>query len=239
MTKKILFFCLMTMSLAAQNIDNQLRLSAAVDYQFAKKWKVETQYRYGLDHDFGAFQSSVIQTGITYKLTKKWDIEAGYRFATAFDHDNHRLFASVKFEHKFKKQYSISARTRYQWTTQQFDADFMANFKAPSQYLRERIAFEYNVPKSKWSFNVGPEFFIRLDKSPIAYHRIRYYAGAKYDLKYGQAIGITYFFEDRYKATQDDRSVWNVNYSLSLDTFLKKLKKGKDKEKKAKKEKAD
>ncbi len=65
---------------------------------------------------------------------------------------------------------------------------------------------------------------------------MRYYAGAKYDLKYGQAIGITYFFEDRYKATQDDRSVWNLNYSLSLDTFLKKVKKGKNK---SKKEKAD
>lgn len=236
MIKKWVFFCLLSLSLSAQNIDNQLRFSAAVDYQFAKKWKVETQYRYGLDHDFGTFQSSVIQTGLTYKLTKKWDIEAGYRFATAFDNDNHRLFASVKFEHKFKKQFSISARTRYQWTTQQFDANFMANYKSPSQYFRERISLGYNVPKSKWSFELGPEVFIRLDKSPITYHRVRYYAGAKYDLKYGQAIGITYFFEDRYKATQDDRSVWNLNYSLSLDTFLKKMKKGKNK---SKNEKAD
>lgn len=239
MINKVLFFCLFSLSLGAQNRDNQLRLSAAVDYQFAKKWNAEVQYRYGLDHDFGTFQSSVTQAALTYKVIKKWDVEAGYRFSTSFDKDNHRLFASVKFEHKFKKHYSISARTRYQWTTQQFDADFMANYKAPSQYVRERISLEYNVPKSKWSFALGPEFFIRLDKNPVAYHRVRLYAGAKYDLKYGQSAGLTYFFEDRYKATQDDRSVWSLNYSLSLDTFLKKLKKGKNNDNMKKKEKAD
>ncbi|MEN9337050.1 MAG: hypothetical protein RLZZ500_2037, partial [Bacteroidota bacterium] len=35
------------------------------------------------------------------------------------------------------------------------------------------------------------------------------------------------------------RSVWSLNYNLSLDTFLKKLKKGNDSDKKKKKEKAD
>lgn len=226
--------------------DFQLRISPSVDYKFAKKWQASFEYRYALDHDMSEFRNSAIEAGIKYDIFKKASLETRYRFTTSFENDSHLLFAIFKYNYKLNKRFSLKSSTRYQFRTGSFDADYMQYFKKPTQYLREKITLEYNVPKSKLSLYIAPEIFLKIadkDLPLLSYNRIRYNAGIDYAMKYGNTIGLGFFFEDRYNPTKTDRFVFTTKYNLSIDELAKKIKKEKDKkngivtEKKKKKKK--
>ena len=213
---------------AQQAPDGQLRFSPSVTYRFTKKFKAGVDYRYALDHDMSVFRSSMLQGYGDYKLSKKWSVELGYRFTTAYDKDMHRIYTSVTFDQKFGKRFSVSARTRYQYSTQRFNSDFMDDFPA-KEYVREKILIEYNIPKVKASVYAGPELFFDWDGDGVHYDRVRYIAGTDYALKYGNTVGLSFFYEDRYSTVKKDRYVFNIKYQLALDEMLKKIRKKKEK----------
>ena len=124
MTKKLIYIILFFASFGfAQNTDTQLRFSPSIDYKINKKWKVELDYRYALEKDISTFQASVFQFSGEYKINKKMSLEAGYRYTTSFENDNQRLFASFIYDYKIKK-FTLSSRTRYQFSTPYFNATY-------------------------------------------------------------------------------------------------------------------
>ena len=64
------------------------------------------------------------------------------------------------YDYKLNK-FTISSRTRYQFSTPHFDSDFWNEYKEPSQYIRQKLSIDYNIPKSKLSLNFSPEIFIK------------------------------------------------------------------------------
>jgi hypothetical protein len=217
--------------LFAQNTDLQLRLTPSVSYKINKKWQASFDYRLALDNEMSTFRSSMFQPALEYKIMKGLSLELAYRFTTAFSKDSHRLFATLQYKYKIDKKFSLSSATRYQFSTGSFDIDYMRDFKEPSQYIRQKFTLDFNVPKSKFSFYAAPELFLKLDSNPVALHRIRYHLGADYNLKYGNSIGLGVFYEDVCKVTKQDRMVFNIKYSFSVDELLKQLKKDKKKKK--------
>jgi hypothetical protein len=230
----ILLFGLTLGLLKAQDRDLQLRFTPSIAYKINKNWQASFDYRLALDNNMSSFRSSMFQPALEYKIVKGLSLELAYRFTTALSKDSHRLFATLQYKYKFNKKFSLSSGTRYQFSTGRFDADFMRDFKEPSQYIRQKFSFDYNVPKSKFSFYVAPELFLKLDSSPISLHRIRYHFGTDYKLEYGNNIGLGIFFEDIFKVTKQDRLVLNLKYSFSVDELLKQLKKDKKKREKGK-----
>ena len=242
MVKNITLLFLSVICLAAysqeQAPDFQLRISPSVDYKFAKKWTTSFEYRYALDHDVSEFRNSAYEAGIKYDIAKKVSIETHYRFTTSFEKDSHLLFAILKYKKNISKRFSLKSSTRYQFRTGSFDDDYMQYFKTPSQFLREKITLEYNVPKSKASIYIAPEIFLKIDDEAnpfFSYHRMRYNAGIDYELKYGNTIGLGFFYEDQYNPTKTDRFVFTTKYNLSIDALVKKIKKDKKKALKKKK----
>lgn len=233
----VLVFLIMGLNdLFAQNTDLQLRVTPSVSYKINKKWQASFDYRIAFDNNMSSFRSNMFQPALEYKIIKGLSLELAYRFTSAFSNDSHRLFATLQYKYKIDKKFSLSSSTRYQFSTGSFDLYYMRNLKEPSQYIRQRFSFDFNVPKSKFSFNASPELFLKLDSNPIALHRIRYHLGTDYNLDYGNSIGLGIFYEDVFKVTKDDRLVFNLKYSFSVDELLKQLKK--DKKKKEKKEKS-
>ena len=223
-TIKKFFFLLYLISFFgySQNTDTQLRLATSIDYKINKKWKVSFDYRYALEKDISTFQANVFQFAGEYKINKKMSIEAGYRFLTAYEGNNQRLFGSLLYDYKISR-FLIRSRTRYQFSTPYFDAEFWNEFRAPSQMIRQRLSLDYNIPKSKLSLNLSSEIFIKWDNPELKYNRIRYQLGSDYNLKYGNAVGFSVFYEDRTNPQKTDRFVFSTKYSLSIDEMLKKL----------------
>jgi lysine/ornithine N-monooxygenase len=220
--KLILLFFLISFFGYSQNTDNQLRLAASIDYKINKKWKVGVDYRYALEKDISTFQANVFQVAGEYKINKKMTIEAGYRFLTSYERDNQRLFASFIYDNKISR-FNIRSRTRYQFSTPYFDTEFWNDFRQPSQILRQRLSVDYDIPKSKLSLNLSSEIFFKCDNPELKSNRIRYQLGGDYNLKYGNAVGFSVFYEDRTNPQKTDRFVFSTKYSLSIDEMLKKL----------------
>jgi Protein of unknown function (DUF2490) len=225
MIKKILPLFLLFASLClAQNTDTQLRFSPSMDYKINKKWKIGFDYRYALEKDVSTFQASIFQLSGEYKINKKMTLEAGYRYTTSFENDNQRLFASFIFDYKIKK-FTLTSRTRYQFSTPYFNTSYWNEFKEPNQYIRQKFTVDYNIPKSKASVYFSPEFFIKLESNEIKYHRTRYQFGSDYKLKFGNTIGLSVLYEDRLNPTKTDRFIITTKYNLSIDELIKKLNK--------------
>lgn len=215
-------------SLFSQNIDNQLRITPSLTYKFNKKWKIDFNYRLSLRDDITNFSSSVFQLILNYKIHKNVDVGLGYRYATSYNNDQHRFFANLEFDKKFG-DLEVVSRTRYQFSTWNFDPEFMIEFKEPSQYLREKISIQYNIPNCKADIYFASEFFFKLDSRPIKFHRMRYYGGVNYNLKYGNTVGFDIFYEDIIYVTKQDRVVYNIKYNLNINDLLKKLQKDRNK----------
>lgn len=229
MIKKAVFFLgLYSIIGYAQDTDTQFRLNPSIDYKINKKWKVAFDYRYALEKDISTFQASNFQLALTYKIAKSLSLETGYRFSTSFERDNHRFFAGLTYDYKLKR-FTLSSRTRYQFTTQSFDADFMSEYKAPVQFLRQKFTVNYNLPKSKFSVYTAAEFFLKLEQPQTALNRMRYQLGSDYQMKFGNTIGLSLLYEDRINATKTDRFILTAKYNLSLDEMLKKVRKQKKK----------
>ncbi|MGV9002801.1 DUF2490 domain-containing protein [Flavobacterium sp.] len=230
---KILLLCtFFSFTYAQQQLpDFQLRISPSVDYKFSKKWQASLEYRYALDHDVSEFRNSAIEGGIAYDITKAITVEARYRFTTAFDEDSHLLYGVLKYKKEFNKRFSLKSSTRYQFKTGSFDPDYMQYFQKPTQLLREKVALEYNVPKSKASLYIAPEVFLKVndkDNPFFSYNAIRYNAGIDYALNYGNTVGLGFFYEDIYNPKKTDRFVFTTKYNLSIDDMLKKIKRKRD-----------
>lgn len=209
--------------------DFQGRFIPAVNYRINKKWKISGEYRYSLQKDLQEFRSSAGQFGVMYDIDKNFSIETGYRFTTSFTEDNHRLFGGVKYDKKFNA-FTLFSAIKYQFSTGSFDSRYMNYYKEPKQMLREKIGLDYNIPKSKASVFVSAEIFLKLaDVDPVKFNRMRYTVGGEYKFKYGNTLGLSVFYDDKDNPRKNDRFVLETKYTLSINDFLKKIKKNKEK----------
>jgi hypothetical protein len=230
MIKKIVFiavlFFINLSGFCQGNSDFQSRFNTSVDYKLNKKWKFYAEYRYSLENDLQKFRSSSIQLESKYAITKKLTLTGGYRFTTSFEEDNHRFFASLNYDYKLNKSFTVALSSKYQYATNSFDPDFINEFKQPVEMFRQKIGLELNVPKSKFSFNTGTEFFLKTNSQPyFKFNRTRYMLGSDYNFKKYGKFGITIFYDDKYNPIKNDRIVLITKYAFSINDFLKKSKK--------------
>lgn len=224
----VFYYCTI---IGQENTDVQARFYAAADYKITKKWQVAFEYRYAMDHDISEFRNNSFEIGTKYDVAKKMSLETGYRFTTSYEKDSHLLFLSYQYKYKFNKRFTLGSTTRYQFRTLGFDADLMQYYKEPSQFIREKLRLEYNVPKSKASLYFAPEIFLKIDNS-LEFNRMRYTLGGDYLLKYGNTLGLSLFYENKYNPQKTDRFVLSTKYNLSIDELIKKINKKKEKKEK-------
>ena len=230
--KKLIPYLLLfiTFEVFSQNYtDVQGRFIPSVDYNITKKLKISGEYRYSLQNDFEAFRSSAGEIGLKYDFTKRLNVLGGYRFTTNFEEDNHRFFFGIKYNKKWG-DFKAAAASKYQFSTNSFDADFMQYYKEPVQMLREEISLDYDIPNTKATVFIASEIFLKMDSQPyLKWNRMRYSIGGEYKLKYGTTIGLSTFYDDKVNPQKNDRIVIVTKLNISIDDFLKKLKKNKKK----------
>lgn len=225
--KLVILLLLFTLQIFGQsNTDIQSRFIPSVEYKLNKKLKFAFEYRYALENDLEKFRHSGIQFESKYSFTKKIALSGVYRFTTSFEEDNHRFFGALEYDYKINKKFSVSSATKYQYSTNSFDSDYIKYFKEPLKLVRQKIRFDYNVPKSKFSFNAAVEVFLKTDSQPFfKYNLIRYEASTNYNFKKYGKFGFTVFYDDKYSPLKEDRIVMELKYAISINDLLKKKKK--------------
>lgn len=230
--KKIigLFLIFFTSVIYSQSYtDTQGRFISSVDYKITKKLKISGEYRYSLQNDFAVFRSSAGEIGLKYDFTKRLNVLGGYRFTTSFEEDNHRFFVGIKYNKKCN-DFKAAITSKYQFSTNSFDSDFMQYYKEPVHMLREEISLDYDIPNTKASVFIASEIFLKMDSQPyLKWNRMRYSIGGEYRLKYGTTVGLSGFYDDKVNPQKNDRIVLVTKLNVSIDGFLKKLKKNKKK----------
>lgn len=225
----VLLFCSIQ-SFGQSNTDFQSRSIFSVDYKLNKKWKFTSEYRYSLENDLQKFRSSSIQLETEYAFTKKLSLSGGYRFSTSFEEDNHRFFAAINYDYKVNKTFTLSSNSKFQYSTNSFDLEFINEYKAPVKMSRQKIGLDVNFPKSKFSLSSGFEIFLKTDSQPyFKFNRIRYFFGTDYNLKRYGKLGLLVFYDDKYNPRKDDRIVLQTKYSISINDLLKNKKNEKKK----------
>jgi hypothetical protein len=226
----ILVFLNSLVAFGQSNTDFQSRTAFSIDYKLNKKWKMATEYRYSLENDWQKFRSSSIQLETEYAITKRLVILGGYRFTTSFEEDNHRFFAALKYDYKINKLFTVTAASKFQFSTNSFDPDFMNEFKEPVKMTRQKIGIDFNIPKSKLSFTAGTEIFLKTESQPyFKFNRMRYETGLNYDFKKYGKLGFSVFYDDKISPLKDDRIVLVSKYAISINDLTKKKKKEKNK----------
>ena len=209
--------------------DVQGRFISSVDYNVTKKLKISGEYRYSLQNDYAEFRSSAGEIGLKYDFTKRLNVLGGYRFTTSFEEDNHRFFIGIKYNKKWN-DFKAAITSKYQFSTNSFDTDFMQYYKEPIHMLREEISLDYDIPNTKASVFIATEIFLKMDSQPyLKWNRMRYSIGGEYRLKYGTTLGLSTFYDDKVSPQKNDRIVIVTKLNVSIDDFLKKLKKNKKK----------
>lgn len=206
----------------SQGNDGFLRINPTFSYKLNKKWKTEIDYRLTLNDNMSKLRSNHIQTVLSYKIIKSLRFDVAYRYTTRNTWNNHRFMTSVNFKHKFQ-HFSITTRTRFQFSTVNFDPYFMNQIRQPRVYLRQKFAVKYPIPNSKIKVFAASEIFFRLRNENIAWHRMRYQIGIEKGLKFGNTIGLRVIYEDRIRPSSQDRFILTLKYDLSIDTMRKKI----------------
>ncbi len=226
----LLFFSIQ--SFGQSNTDFQSRSIFSVDYKLNKKWKLASEYRYSLENDLQKFRTSAVQLEAEYAFNKKLTLSGGYRFSTSYEEDNHRFFSALSYEYKINKIFTLSSASKFQYSTNSFDPDFMNEFKEPVKMSRQKLGLDINFPKSKLSVSSGIEIFLKTDTQPyFKFNRMRYFLGSEYNLKKYGKIGLLVFYDDKYNPRKDDRIVLQTKYSISVTDLIKNKKNEKSKSK--------
>lgn len=226
MTKLLQIICIVISikSFGQTNTDIQSRVIPSLEYKLNKKWKIASEYRYSLENDLEKFRSSSIQLESKYSITKKLSLSGGYRFTTSFEEDSHRFFGALEYDFKINKMFTLSTVTKYQYSTNSFDSDFINEYKEPIKIARQKIKIDFNVPKSKVSFYAATEIFLKTESQPyFKFNRMRYELGTSYNLKKYGKLGFSVFYEDKYSQIKDNRFVIETKYSISINSVIKKL----------------
>lgn len=231
-----IFFSTCCTALVAQSINGNLRINPTLSYEINKKLKTEFDYRLSFQDNISTFRSSHYQTGLTYKIWKPLRVELVYRYTDTKKWDSHRFMVSLSYKRKFER-FSLTSRSRWQFSTVYFDPHFMNEVRAPRVYLRQKFAIDYPIPNTKTTVFAAGELFFRVQPSSVYFHRMRYQIGVEQELKLGNSIGLRLIYENRVDPSRQDRLILTAKYDLSIDTMIKKIKKKKKKKvKKAAKE---
>lgn len=212
--------------------DWQLRLSPSLEYKFAKKWEANATYRLSLDHDMSQFRSSYFFGSIGYKILPKLTAEMAYVYTTSNIQDFHQMRIELGFKQKLSKRFQLKNNLRYQYQFNPIGISGLSQDVLEGSLIRNKLTFDYNVPKLRSNISIGPEFIIDPIDRFYPLTRMRYHASIDYEFKYGNNVELGFFYEDRINYKKQDRFVLSVKYKLKIQDLVKRIQK--DKAKRAK-----
>ena len=157
----ILLLLFSSFSVLAQENDFQTWYSFAVNKKIIKKTTLSVKTGLRLRENSSLYSKQFTDVKIKRKYNKRISYAVGYRYINKWDialdiSNQNRFYADVNYKNKLSKRFAYSVRNR--WQTQGFLDDYRMT-------LRQKIALEYNIPKTKLTPSIASEYFFALGMS--------------------------------------------------------------------------
>jgi len=157
----ILLLLFSSFSVLAQENDFQTWYSFAVNKKIIKKTTLSVKTGLRLRENSSLYSKQFTDVKIKRKYNKHIYYAVGYRYVNkwniAMDISNqNRCYADLNYKDKLSKRFAYSVRNR--WQTQGYLDDYKMT-------LRQKIALEYNIPKTKLAPSIASEYFFALGMS--------------------------------------------------------------------------
>lgn len=193
----LLPFCLLTpFVLSAQVNDAGLWASINLEKKINKKFSVHLGEELRFYENITELGSFFTEASLEYRLNKTFGFSAGYRFSNRKRLDDsyskrHRYLVNATVKRKFN-QINTSLRLRYQSQYADYYSD--EDGQVPSNYLRTKLSFKYDLNKKYTPFLSGETFIHtnRADGMLIDNYRIE--GGIEYEFSKVSSIQLSYIF---------------------------------------------
>jgi hypothetical protein len=203
----------------AQSLDEfQTRTRLAISYKPTKSFTIVPKLLFYTDGNGLDFWRTMIGLEANYRITKWAKLGAEYRFSTSEDRDFHRFRGFAVFDYGFKKKWELNWRVMYQRDQDNFDAEYLSDFRPARDLLRNLVVLNFS-PRKRVTYFASTELFQSLDGGEVFQpFRIRPSVGAQRVFKKRHVFGAElYYIRDFGPLVRDqDRLRLGLSYTWRL-----------------------
>lgn len=226
MSKRIVFFLLLSLTLRAQAQRKDNDFSAwywlQMSKDIGKQHYVSLQFQSRFDNNASFFDANNFYFMFGTNALKYVNVEALYQLRSNYKEDNHTLYLGVT--RKFSiKNVDIYFRTAYQHTRNYFSGDYIADHPVHEWRNRLRIRYKLNT-----SFNLAfsAEPTIHFWNRPPYLDKVRYMALAEMRYNKYQSVSLFYIYQPNVYDISGLNAdfIGGITYQVFLPKRLKKIK---------------
>ena len=221
-----LFLLAISTSVVAQNTNNDFLVwnSVGLTYKVNKKIKLSLEGHLRMKEDAQTIDEHFTQFEAQYELFQNFDIAIGGRYIFENDNQGKKQGYENHFRYHVDLKYGaevdrldIGLRLRYQNKNElgvsELDGDL------PTQNIRFKTSFDYNIKKWPLDPEFAVEFFRRAQKGEaFRYSKIRLTIGTSYKIKKMGKFGVFYRYEDSVRNTvPNEFSILGLKYTYDLN----------------------
>ncbi|MBC8267090.1 MAG: DUF2490 domain-containing protein [Flavobacteriales bacterium] len=209
LTKFFLLFIL-PISVFSQENDFQTWTSVSASKKIIKRTNLIVKQGARFRENSSIYSKLFTDLKIKRKYNKYFSYALGYHHSSDWDkhfdvEKKNRFYADVYYKDKYYKRYLLGVRTR--WQTQ-------GNMFGYNMALRQKMAFAYNIKKTKLEPSVGLEYFLYFDRMLI--EKLRYTFGFSHPITKDLDMQINYRIQQEFY-TNNPETLYIFEGKLSYD----------------------
>lgn len=195
MSSRILafFFCICSLTTAAQQNDAGLWASASVEMKLKKRLSAVFTEEIRLNENLSQMGTLLTDLSVDYRFAKRWNVGLSYRFSKKKRTDTYfntrqRYYTDLSFRIKLK-HFSFTPRLRYQ--IQYSNINSSENGRIPEKHLRAKLTAKYNSGSRLTPF-ISVECYYRISNKEDFTDKVRYATGFNYEITAFHDIELFY-----------------------------------------------
>lgn len=190
----ILIFLLTSTLVSSQEVNNELeyRSELNLSYKLNKKIKLSFIPEIRFNESFNT-DKYLFEGGVAYNPVKFIRLKGTYRYV---------INPRTEKETEYFNKYALSVKVEKELG--RFNSGFIIKYTndadddiTDEQFLRYKLSFDYNIPKCKFTPEIGLEAFQQLGTDGGMY-KMRYLAGIDYKIFRNNYLSLVYKFDYHY-----------------------------------------
>ncbi len=193
---------------AEKPVGQELWLGAGIKYEFVQDWEVFGEFESRKETTGKERTTNLLDLGIAYDFNKYISANIATRIRDKQDRTDLEYIMAINGKYKFKP-FELSGRLRYHRKYEKDDT--------PNNYLRMKLALEYNITKDL-SVQVQSEaFYLFLFDDGDRFDKLRSGVELDYEIIKSLKISAFWLYEDEFNVNKpQDTRIFGIGLKYAL-----------------------